>query len=213
MHYQLTNAILATLVNVKDILELASVINWRMADYNCLPEEFYKDLWPYIDQCSFYKNCSKRQWLLNHASSFNRLHINCLLSNPMFSASQEFIERYASHIDWHSVDYSLLKSDFIERHRDSLDVIRFNETVEDPAVILKFIEIIDWNTMTASFGLLEEIYNGGPINVPNPNESIFIGLATHHSREQLLEIWTNMPEPLQQFYTRFPTLWINYLSK
>lgn len=210
-HYQLTNAILATIVDVNDILELADVLNWRVVDYNCLPEDFYPILWEYVDQCSFYKNCTKRQWLLNHAEDFNGIHINCLLDNPMVVLSEELTERYARYIDWSSVNYSHLEMSFIERHRNSIDTIRFNETVEDPKIILKFIDIIDWTIVTAAFGLLEEIYNGGPINVPNPNEALYIALSIHNNYAELCEKWTDMPESLQQYYTRFPTLWLNYL--
>lgn len=213
VHYQLTNAILATIINVQDIVKLADVIDWRLADYNCLPDDFYEILWPYVNQCSFYKYCSKRKWLLDHSADFDRMHINCLLSNPIMAKSKELMNLYARHVDWTTVDYALLDSDFIEENRNNIDARRFNETIEEPSVILKFIEIIDWTIMTASFAPLEELYNDGPINVPNPYEAIYTAITMDHNYVDLYKRWTAMPEPLQQYYTRFPTLWPDYLAK
>lgn len=213
MHYKLTNSILANVINVNDLLKLANLLNWQVADYNSLPEDFYHILWPHIDHCSFYIKCCKHQWLMDHADNFIEMHINCLLNNKMVTSSIQLMERYARYINWTSVDYSKLKLEFIQCHRNRIDALRFNETVEDPTVILEFIDIIDWTIMTASFGFLEHIYNNGPIDVPNPDEAIYIALTTNENYEQLYETWIGMTEPLKQYYTRFPNLWSNYLSR
>lgn len=216
-HYQLTNAILATIVTVSDLLKLADVINWEVADYNCLPETFYEPLWEHIDKCTLYKRCNKRQWLMKHHVRFTGVHICCLLRNRLVGKSVELMSLYARFVDWSTVNYAHLGISVIRHFRASMDERRFNETVRDPVVIREFLDIIDWTIMRVAFGDLDEIYHGGAINVPNPTQAIYIAerLASPPSAvaptQNYMGIWASMPEQLQQYYTRFPTLWLNYL--